>query len=136
MLGSARAVMVAVAMAATTVVLAPGCGDEEEEAPRYDLWESVAFSANEWASRGGHYGPAWGRTGDSGVIVFRWEEGRGAFGGSLYTIREDGTGLRLLSPSIGDGRALGETQIADDPSPAVSQSGAWAGRRTARGWPC
>ncbi len=71
----------------------------------------------------GHHGPAWGRADGGAVIVFRWEEGHGAYGGSLYTIREDGTGLTLLSESVGDARDLGGYRLAFDTSPAVSPDG-------------
>ena len=107
------------AVAVLTVVLSLAC-DVNEEAPQYDLWGSPP---SVWTPRGGHYGPAWGYADGEGLIVFRWEEGRGPYGGSLYTIREDGTNLTLLSASIGDGRTLGETQIAYDTSPAISPDG-------------
>ena len=81
----------------------------------------------------GHAGPVWGRAGGSDVIVFGWDEGQ-PDGGSLYMVRADGTGLTLLSPSIGDGRELGcfdhidadgtgDYRVAFDTSPAVSPDG-------------
>ena len=76
-----------------------------------------------WGAQHGHYGPAWGYDGDDLVIVFRWSEGRGIYGGSLYTVREDGTNLTLLSPSVGDGDGIGGARIAYDTSPAVSPDG-------------
>ena len=87
---------------------------------------------NEWyfsPNQSGHYGPAWGRDDDGGVIVFRWGEGRDPYGGTLYTIREDGTDLKRLSPTVGDLRKLklhGEDQddrVAFDTSPTVSPDG-------------
>lgn len=71
----------------------------------------------------GHHGPAWARADGGAVVVFRWEEGQGAYGGSLYTIREDGTDLALLSESVGDTRDLGGYRLAFDTSPAVSPDG-------------
>ena len=84
---------------------------------------SLANSGGEWDPQHGHYGPAWGYDGDDLVIVFRWSEGRGTRGGSLYTVREDGTNLTLLSPSVGDGDGIGGERIAYDTSPAVSPDG-------------
>ena len=98
--------------------------------------------------RVGHHGPVWGRVGGGDVIVFGWDEDRPRFGGSLYSIRPDGTGLTLLSPSIGDGRALGcygdpldgeqsrdylhDYRVAFDTSPAISPDGGTVAYATLR----
>lgn len=87
----------------------------------------------------GHAGPVWGRAGGSDVVVFGWDEGR-EDGGSLYMVRADGTGLTLLSPSIGDGRELGcfddhrtgDYRVAFDTSPAVSPDGRTVAYHTLR----
>ena len=88
----------------------------------------------------GHYGPVWGRVEGGDVIVFAWDEGllspiANQYGGSLYSVRPDGTGLTLLSPSVGDGRELGcygaplddrqlrDYRVAFDTSPAISPDG-------------
>ncbi len=80
----------------------------------------------------GHYGPAWGRINGEDVLVFRWGGIRSLssreddYGGSLYTVREDGTGLELLSPTVGDFSWVGEGNelaIAFDTSPATSPNG-------------
>ena len=83
----------------------------------------MGFGPHSWGPQHGHYGPAWGYDGDDLVIVFRWSEGRGIYGGSLYTVLEDGTDLTLLSPSAGDGDGIGGERIAYDTSPAVSPDG-------------
>ena len=88
----------------------------------------------------GHVGPVWGRTEGGYVIVFGWDEGllvpgKNQYGGSLYSVRPDGTGLTLLSPSVGDGREVGcygtplddgpfdDYRVAFDTSPAISPDG-------------
>ena len=112
-------------------------------------WLFIAFERGCWPrdrlerlpeDRVGHHGPVWGRVEGGDVIVFGWDEGRPRFGGSLYSIRPDGTGLALLSPSIGDGRELGcygaplddgqlddgqldDYRVAFDTSPAISPDG-------------
>ena len=81
----------------------------------------------------GHYGPAWGRINGEEVLVFRWgrippptqgsqHRREDYYRGSLYVVREDGTGLELLSPTVGDFSWVGEG-IAFDTSPAVSPDG-------------
>ena len=74
---------------------------------------------------GGHYGPAWGRADGHAVIVFRWgDERQYVTGGSLYSIREDGTELTLLSESVGNEyRELSGNRLAFDIEPAVSPDG-------------
>ena len=66
--------------------------------------------------------------------MFRWEEGESLYryGGSLYTIRPDGTDLTLLSSSIGDGRELGGKKLAFDTSLAVSPDGSRVAYATLR----
>ena len=78
------------------------------------------------------------------VIVFGWDEGLPGYGGSLYSVRSDGTGLALLSPGVGDGRPLGcygspraddqpsDYRLAFDASPAISPDGATLAYSTAR----
>ena len=93
-----------------------------------------------WASAdSGHVGPVWGEEDGTGVIVFRWDEGLGEWGGSLYSIRTDGTDLTLLSRSVGDGRQLGDSgsgegsyRRAFDTSPAASPDGTTVLYSTAR----
>ena len=86
-----------------------------------------------------HYGPGWGRIDGKDVIVFGYREGfdrsgglPGAYGGSIYVIRADGTKLKRLSPSIGDGRGLGGDKAAYDISPDVSPDGRWLAYATHR----
>ena len=57
---------------------------------------------------------AWGRVDDAKVLLFSWHEGQEAPGGSLYTVREDGTGLATLRPPTSD---------SYDISPLVSLDG-------------
>ena len=58
---------------------------------------------------------AWGRVDDARVLLFSWHEGRRVTqGGSLYTVREDGTGLAALRPPTPD---------SYDHSPLVSPDG-------------
>ena len=115
MFASAYSTAAAAALVVITVVLGtpglPQCRDYESP------WEQVGG----WWSPG-HAGPAWGRDERGALIVFRWNEGSERTG-SLYSIREDGTELRLLSPSPGDARALGGKRIAYDASPAISPDG-------------
>ena len=96
----------------------------------------------------GHSGPVWGRIDGADVIVFGWHEGTetysGQYGGSLYSVRPDGTGLDLLSPTVGDGRPSGcygkrgrddehsDYRRAFDTSPSVSPDGATIAYITAR----
>ena len=118
MFGSGRAVRVAAAVTVTAMLpflLASDCDDG---------WESERSGVSE--ARRGHAGPAWGRIDGEDVIVFRWDEGFRQYGGSLYTVRADGTDLRLLSPAVGDGRWLdrkGLGALAYDTSPVVSPGG-------------
>ena len=57
---------------------------------------------------------AWGRVGDATVLLFSWHEGQEAPSGSLYIVREDGTGLAALRPPTSD---------SYDISPLVSRMG-------------
>ena len=115
-LGSARAVRGAAFVTLTAVmpllVASSLCsGDDEFPEPPTD-WERIK----------GHSGPAWGRTDAGAVIVFGWHEGLPRVGGSLYMIREDGTGLTLLSESVGD-HTWTDEGVAYDSSPAISPDG-------------
>ncbi len=126
MFASASALAVAAAVAAMIAlpVLSPDCGGERTRSQNFAAEPvSLANWGSEWNAQHGHYGPAWGYDGDDLVIVFRWSEGRRTRGGSLYTVREDGTNLTLLSPSVGDGNGIGGSRIAYDTSPAVSPDG-------------
>ena len=80
----------------------------------------------------GHHGPAWGYVDGGAVIVFRWDGGLHGRDGSIYGVREDGAGLTLISPSVGDRRALSWTAAAYDASPAISPDGAQVAYATLR----
>ena len=97
--------------AVTPFLVASTCGDDE-----------FPDTPSSWVAIKGHSGPAWGRTDDGAVIVFGWHEGLPHIGGSLYMIREDGTGLTLLSESVGDYTWTGNG-VAYDSSPAISPDG-------------
>ena len=125
------------------VVLLSGCAPFLEHPPRAsDAWEAFdteyeGFEFFVVASR--HYGPSWGRIDGEDVIVFGYREGfdrsgglPAAYGGSIYVIRADGTKLKRLSPSIGDGRGLGGDKAAYDISPDVSPDGRWLAYATHR----
>ena len=109
-----------------------------EHPPRAsEAWEAAHRSDFTVASR--HYGPGWGRIDGEDVIVFGYREGfdesgglPAAYGGSIYAIRADGTKLKRLSPSIGDGRGLGGEKAAYDISPDVSPDGRWLAYATHR----
>ena len=113
---SARAVRVAAFVMLTAVMpllLASSlCSGDDEFPPIRSDWDRTK----------GHAGPAWGRTDAGAVIVFGWHEGLPRTGGSLYMIGEDGTGLTLLSESIGD-YTWTDSGIAYDSSPAISPDG-------------
>ena len=114
-LGSARAARVAAAvalMAIAPLLLGYVCGD----------YDDIPEPPSNWVETKGHPGPAWGRTDGGTVIVFGWNEGLPVRGGTLYMIREDGTGLTRLSESVGDYTYTGNG-IAYDSSPAISPDG-------------
>ena len=129
-----RAAVITAALAGLSCLLvlnlASSCGDGDPFGARLDPWKHSG-ALDPWTHAGtgwrpGHYGPAWGLLDGRTVVVFRWEEGQGDRGGSIYAVGADGTGLTLLSPSVGDGRELGdqwEERIAYDASPAVSPDG-------------
>ena len=120
------------------VVLLSGCGTFGVHPPRAsEAWVVADEYDFQIASR--HYGPGWGRMDGEDVIVFGYREGfdesgglPAAFGGSVYVIRADGTRLKRLSPSIGDGRGLGGDKAAYDISPDVSPDGRWLAYATHR----
>ena len=123
--GSARAARLATVvavMAIAPLLAASDCGGGYDDIPEP--------RRNEWK---GHPGPVWGRAGDDTVIVFGWHEG--GRDGSLYMIREDGTGLTLLSESVGDDELWGRG-VAYDSSPAISPDGTRLAYQTRRdsGW--
>ena len=115
-LGSARAVRGAALVMLTAVmpllVASSLCSGDDEFPPIRSDWDRIK----------GHPGPAWGRTDAGAVIVFGWHEGLPRTGGSLYMIREDGTGLTLLSESVGD-YTWTDSGVAYDSSPAISPDG-------------
>ena len=116
-------VVIAVVLAAIGLSCDGGILDVNEGVHPFELDTEHYFSGS---GDTGHYGPAWGRIEGQDVLVFRWGEGRGAYGGSLYTVREDGTSLELLSPTVGDFGWVGEGNelaIAFDTSPATSPDG-------------
>ncbi len=121
-----------------SLVLLSGCVLFGEHPPRAsEAWEAAHRSDFTVASR--HYGPGWGRIDGEDVIVFGYREGfdrsgglPAAYGGSIYVIRADGTKLKRLSPSIGDGRGLGGEKAAYDISPDVSPDGRWLAYATHR----
>ena len=88
------------------------CSGDDEFPPIRSDWDRIK----------GHSGPAWGRTDAGAVIVFGWHEGLPRTGGSLYMIGEDGTGLALLSESVGD-YTWTDNGVAYDSSPAISPDG-------------
>ena len=88
------------------------CSGDDEFPPIRSDWDRIK----------GHPGPAWGRTDAGAVIVFGWHEGLPRIGGSLYMIGEDGTGLTLLSESVGD-YTWTDSGVAYDSSPAISPDG-------------
>ena len=120
------------------VVLLSGCVPFGVHPPKAsEAWEAAHRSDFTVASR--HYGPGWGRIDGEDVIVFGYREGfdesgglPAAYGGSIYAIRADGTKLKRLSPSIGDGRGLGGEKAAYDISPDVSPDGRWLAYATHR----
>ena len=120
------------------VVLLSGCGTFGVHPPRAsEAWVVADEYDFKIASR--HYGPGWGRIDGEDVIVFGYREGLdesgglpAAYGGSIYAIRADGTNLKRLSPSIGDGRGLGGEKAAYDISPDVSPDGRWLAYATHR----
>ena len=134
MFATASSTVAGVSLIVASSVLAPGCLCLDLEVDP--------------VSRVGHSGPVWGRIDGADVIVFGWHEGTqtvsGQYGGSLYSVRADGTGLDLLSPTVGDGRPLGcygnhrgddepsDYRLAFDTSPAVSPDGATIAYTTAR----
>ena len=121
-----------------SLVLLSGCVLFGEHPPKAsEAWEAAHRSDFTVASR--HYGPGWGRIDGEDVIVFGYREGfdesgglPAAYGGSIYAIRADGTKLKRLSPSIGDGRGLGGEKAAYDISPDVSPDGRWLAYATHR----
>ena len=121
-----------------SLVLLSGCVLFGEHPPRAsEAWVVADEYDFKIASR--HYGPGWGRMDGEDVIVFGYREGfdesgglPAAFGGSVYVIRADGTRLKRLSPSIGDGRGLGGDKAAYDISPDVSPDGRWLAYATHR----
>ena len=130
-------------LTAVGLVFLSGCAPFLEHPPRAsDAWEAFdteyeGFEFFVVASR--HYGPSWGRIDGEDVIVFGYREGfdrsgglPAAYGGSIYVIRADGTKLKRLSPSIGDGRGLGGDKAAYDISPDVSPDGRWLAYATHR----
>ena len=130
MFASAYGAAARTALVVMTVVLAAiglscdgGILDFNEGVHPFELDTENYFSGS---GDTGHYGPAWGRIEGQDVLVFRWGEGRGNYGGSVYTVRADGTGLELLSPTVGDFSWVGEGNeiaIAFDTSPATSPDG-------------
>ena len=116
------------ALALIAALLVVGCVPPPTYQYQY-VWHDVP---GDWRLVGGHHGPAWGRDRDGAVIVIRWGEGVAEYGGSLYTIRDDGTNLTLLSPSPGDGGLLGGDRLAYDASPAVSRDGSRVAYATLR----
>ncbi len=140
-LGSGACRALAVSSMAAVLVFLSGCGPFREHPPRAsDAWEPFDYGILETfmvASR--HYGPSWGRLDGRDVIVFGYREGLDEFGGlpaavggSIYVIRADGTKLKRLSPSVGDGRGLGGDKAAYDISPDVSSDGRWLAYATHR----
>ncbi len=132
-----------VSSVAVGLVFLIGCGPFREHPPRAsDAWEAydteyAAFESFTVGSR--HYGPGWGRIDGRDVIVFGYREALdasgglpAAYGGSIYVIRADGTKLKRLSPSVGDGRGLGGEKAAYDISPDVSSDGRWLAYATHR----
>ena len=122
-----------------SLVLLSGCVPFRDHPPEpAELWEDLVDESDVVvASR--HYGPGWGRIDGEDVIVFGYREGfdrsgglPGAYGGSVYVVRADGTKLKRLSPSIGDGRGLGGEKAAYDISPDVSPDGRWLAYATHR----
>ena len=127
--GSARAARLATVvavMAIAPLLAASDCGYDD------DCWgnDCPEPRRNEYS---GHPGPVWGRAGDDTVIVFGWHEG--GRDGSLYMIPRDGTGLTLLSESVGDDELWGRG-VAYDSSPAISPDGTRLAYQTRRdsGW--
>ena len=98
---------------AVTTVLSSMCGGQPPPWYRSDIDERNA----------GHYGPAWAYVGDEPAVVFRPHDQGSDPVGSIYVIRADGTGLTLISPSVGNRMALDSDRIAYDTSPAVSPDG-------------
>ncbi len=140
-LGHAASRALVVSSVAVGLVFLTGCGPFREHPPiASDAWQPFDYETLETfkvASR--HYGPSWGRIDGKDVIIFGYREGLdefgglpGAVGGSIYVIRADGTKLKRLSPSVGDGRGLGGEKAAYDISPDVSSDGRWLAYATHR----
>ena len=137
-LGSAALRALGLSVVAACLVFVSGCVPFGVHPPKAsEAWEAAHRSDFTVASR--HYGPGWGRIDGEDVIVFGYREGfdesgglPAAYGGSIYAIRADGTKLKRLSPSIGDGRGLGGEKAAYDISPDVSPDGRWLAYATHR----
>ena len=127
MLGSAYVAAIVTASVIALPVLSSMCGGGEPADP----W-GVSGLGSYRDEEAGHYGPAWGYVGGEPVIVFRWDGGLYGRDGSIYAIREDGTGLTLISPSVGDRRALSRDRAAYDTSPAISPNGTQVAYATLR----
>ena len=121
--GTASLVTIATTLMVVLPVLSTMCGGEPA-----DPWGDSGLGTNR-DEQAGHSGPAWGYLGGEPAVVFRWSgqdrSGSAEWGidGSIYAIREDGTALTLISPSVGDRRALSGDRAAYDTSPAVSPGG-------------
>ncbi len=148
-LGNMALRALAVSSVAAVLVFLSGCNPFREHPPEAaERWEVPSegrsvieggLVAYDFIVETRHYGPGWGRIDGEDVIVFGYREGfdesgglPGAFGGSIYVVRADGTKLKRLSPSVGDGRGLGGDKIAYDISPDVSSDGRWLAYATHR----
>ena len=146
-LASAALRALGVSAVAGGLIFLSSCVPFREHPPKAaEMWEDVGssvieggFVAHDFIVATRHYGPSWGRIDGKDVIVFGYREGfdesgglPGAYGGSIYVIRADGTKLKRLSPSVGDGRGLGGDKAAYDISPDVSPDGRWLAYATHR----